>query len=345
MAKQRVEFRYYEMPAGDYILPLLGKGWEINYGNDQPNGMLHFHNFLEIGYCYHGSGRLIIADRTYQYGNDIYTVIPANIPHITISKLGNICKWEFLFIDMDNFIRNELQMSGMDTEEVIRIVNSRGTMKTKANHRPAAMLIRQIIEECREQRPHYREALKGYLRALVVAILRMDEEHQFVSQNRNYNPYVQKSIAYIEKNYADELYVRDIAEYCGLSESHFRRTFEENTNMKPVDYLNLVRVTNACRLLQKKDLSMGNVGKEVGYETVSSFNRNFKAITDMTPLQYKKQAAEQAGSHTHFKITAKPGWKVSDWADRYKEIWEELDREEANQKGQAEEQEDSDDGL
>jgi len=56
------------------------------------NGMLHFHNLLEIGYCYHGSGRLIIEDREYRYSDNMYTFIPKNVPHTTISDPGNICR-------------------------------------------------------------------------------------------------------------------------------------------------------------------------------------------------------------------------------------------------------------
>ena len=37
--KTNAEFRYYEIPAGEYILPLLGQGWEISYGSDMKVGI------------------------------------------------------------------------------------------------------------------------------------------------------------------------------------------------------------------------------------------------------------------------------------------------------------------
>ena len=46
--KPKMEFRYYQMPAGSPILALLGQKWVQNYGNDVD--YLHFHNYLEIGY-------------------------------------------------------------------------------------------------------------------------------------------------------------------------------------------------------------------------------------------------------------------------------------------------------
>lgn len=55
MAKKRkpkMELRYYKMPEGSPILALLGQKWVQNYGNDID--YLHFHNYLEIGFCYEG---------------------------------------------------------------------------------------------------------------------------------------------------------------------------------------------------------------------------------------------------------------------------------------------------
>jgi hypothetical protein len=41
--KKKMEFRYYDIPKGEYVLPKLGKGWEQEYGKGY-DGMLHFHN-------------------------------------------------------------------------------------------------------------------------------------------------------------------------------------------------------------------------------------------------------------------------------------------------------------
>ena len=49
-----MELRYYKMPEGSPILALLGQKWIQNYGNDID--YLHFHNYLEIGFCYEVRG-------------------------------------------------------------------------------------------------------------------------------------------------------------------------------------------------------------------------------------------------------------------------------------------------
>lgn len=308
--KDKIEFRYYEIPIGEYILPLLGQGWEQEYGIGY-HGMLHFHNYLEIGYCYHGTGDLHIEDRTYRYGDEMLTWLPANIPHTTNSDPGHICKWEYLFVDIDSFIRDEMSDCKILASDIIKIVNRRGTMKTRENHPTMAKLILNIVREYRDKPLYYHDSAKGYLKALVIEILRLEEEREQARRNIKLGRYVQTAIGYIEENHAEDIKISDIASFCGLSESHFRRIFEESMNMKPVDYINLVRIKNACDLIRNEDLSMNDVGIRVGYLTPSSFNRNFKRLTGMTPHQWKvEKVKKDGGGLKKYKISAKPGWEA-----------------------------------
>ena len=107
--KGRIQFRYYTIPVDEYVMAKLGKGWEQEYGLGYGE-MQHFHNYLEVGICYNGKGRLIIEDKTYRYEGGMISIIPANIPHTTISDPGHICKWEYLFIDLDEYIKANLKL-------------------------------------------------------------------------------------------------------------------------------------------------------------------------------------------------------------------------------------------
>ncbi len=305
--KKKIEFRYYEMPTGQYVLPLLGKNWEQEYGVGY-EGMLHFHNYLEIGYCYYGDGRLQIEDRVYHYGDEMFTCIPANIPHVTISKPGNICKWEFLFVDIENFIRNEFHSDRFTQDEILKIVNKRGTLKTKKNHPIIDQLILNIIRECRSEDEYYKESIKGYLYALVIEFMRLAEEREQIRRSMKMSQYLGSAIAYVDEHYMEDIKVINMAEMCCLSESHFRRVFEESMGMKPVEYINLVRIKNACRIIQEEDVSMEDVSHRVGYQTSSTFNRNFRKLLDMTPYQWKSQTQTSEGRLANYKISAQKGW-------------------------------------
>ncbi|MEE3356395.1 MAG: AraC family transcriptional regulator [Candidatus Weimeria sp.] len=306
--KKKMEFRYYDIPKGEYVLPKLGKGWEQEYGKGY-DGMLHFHNYLEIGYCYHGSGRLIIEDRVYRYTDQTFTIIPANIPHTTISDEGHICKWEFLFIDIEGFVTEEMKWEGYSVSEIIHRINSRGTMKSRENHGELGRLILAIIRECRTKGPYYKEALKGWLATLAVDILRLNQEREEARRINRVNSYIRDAIEFVGTHYVEEIHISDLAEISGLSESHFRRTFEESMNMKPVEYINMVRIDKACEMIAREDVSMEDVCYRVGYQTPSTFNRNFKSLTGMTPLQWKKGGQKKGSLLSDFHITAQKGWE------------------------------------
>lgn len=99
--KPKMEYRYYQMPGDSPILALLGEKWRQNYGRDVD--YLHFHNFLEIGFCYEGEGTLTFGEDILPFHGREFTVIPRNFPHTTDSAPGNISYWEYLFIDVEKF--------------------------------------------------------------------------------------------------------------------------------------------------------------------------------------------------------------------------------------------------
>ena len=63
--KQVAEFRYYQMPENRVLFALLGEKWRQQYGRDID--YLHFHNYLEIGYCYEGSGYMTLGQKDVSY--------------------------------------------------------------------------------------------------------------------------------------------------------------------------------------------------------------------------------------------------------------------------------------
>ena len=74
--KSKIEFRYYRMPEDIPFLALLGEKWVQYYGRDVD--YLHFHNYLEIGYCYSGTGTLVLGEENYRFTGNQFSVIPKN---------------------------------------------------------------------------------------------------------------------------------------------------------------------------------------------------------------------------------------------------------------------------
>ena len=308
--RKKLEYRYYKMPTDSYVLPLLGRGWEQEYGVEYSREYLHFHNYMEVGYCYHGDGELMIEDRSYEYKGEMFSVIPANIPHITKSSPGNICKWEFLFIDIESFIKNEIHADEFKKARMLEVLNRRGMLRETARHENLARLVLAIIRECREQEQYYKECVTGYLHAFVAEVLRLEDELERSRQTRRVNEYIRNALEYINQHYMEQIRIEDIAAASGLSESHFRRMFEEVMSMKPLDYVNMIRIYKACVLIGKEDSSMEKISYQVGFQTQSTFNRNFKKVTGTSPYQWKTKEKTYEGMMKNYQISALAGWEA-----------------------------------
>ena len=129
--KPKMEFRYYQMPAGSPILALLGQKWVQNYGNDVD--YLHFHNYLEIGFCYEGDGVMAFGEAKMRFSGREFTVIPPNYAHTTNSDLGTVSKWEYLFIDVEGFMKKFLN-NPVKAEKMIQRIYSRACLKNHSRN-------------------------------------------------------------------------------------------------------------------------------------------------------------------------------------------------------------------
>lgn len=303
---QDLEFRYYEIPTDTYLIALLGERWILNYGTDA----MHFHNYLEIGYCYYGEGSMILGDREYGYQGEVFTVIPRNFPHCTRSRNNMISRWEYLFIDVEGFLKRQYREKPAMAERIRKRVEQKAFVGTFGQDRKMAGLIAGIMEEMRGQKEFYKESVNGYLLALLTEITRAAHEDGAIQQNFEEEEdqgegRVLKAMEYIAGHYREEIRVSALAEMCHVSETHFRRIFEKITHTTPLEYVNMVRIQNACILLTETSDSVEEIREKVGFPTASTFNRNFKKLVKMSPGQWRRQ---KSGKLADYKISIYKGW-------------------------------------
>ena len=80
-----------------------------------------------------------------------------------------------------------------------------------------------------------------------------------------------------------------VAKYSPYSYSYLTKVFKELTGMTLTEYINNIKITYVKRLLRTTDKSILDISFDVGYDSVSSLNHNFKSETGLTPSQYRKQ--------------------------------------------------------
>lgn len=303
--KKTAEFRYYEIPQGEPVLALMGSKWIQVYGENIDK--MHFHNLLEIGYCHYGDGDLVIEDDQYRFDTGVVSCIPANFLHVTRSDTNVKAFWEYIYIDPEDILE-QWGKSEQEIQDIVEVISKKAFF-IKAEENPMIVtLVRAVFEEMQHSSEHYRDCVRGMVYALLFEIVRYNGREAGQILGKNNSLQLESAIEYVGKNYANNFKVADLANECHMSETHFRRVFQEKMNMTPVEYVNFVRVKKACELIDRTDISMEDVAEKVGFITPSTFNRNFRRIIGTSPYRWKKRPDNHEGKLLEYKISALKGW-------------------------------------
>ena len=93
-------------------------------------------------------------------------------------------------------------------------------------------------------------------------------------------------VNYIEKNYARNVSVKQIAEEMGYNTCYIGRYFTQKTGMSLKEYLYMYRVKKAVKLLIDGKLKIQDIAYEVGFRDISKFYQAFKKYKGTTPKGY-----------------------------------------------------------
>lgn len=110
--------------------------------------------------------------------------------------------------------------------------------------------------------------------------------------NPKLSPAVQKCCDYIEMNLTEKVRASDLAALAGYSEYYITRKFKEETGHFVNDYVKFAKIERAKALLQNTELSVLEIAEQLGFATRSYFGRSFRAVTGMSPTQFRAQRAK-----------------------------------------------------
>ena len=96
-------------------------------------------------------------------------------------------------------------------------------------------------------------------------------------------------IQYIREHIDQPISLDDAASLVHMGSKSFSRFFKKNTGKTFVQYVNEIRIGEACKRLLNSELSITDIAFDVGYNTLSNFNRRFMEIKSMTPRDYRKK--------------------------------------------------------
>lgn len=126
------------------------------------------------------------------------------------------------------------------------------------------------------------EDLKGWFDRAYVQQYNMD-----LDENSG-KALIQKSIAYMQAHYQENLTLTDISRIIGFSVSYFSYLFKQETGKNYIEYLNEIRLLAAMRDLRDTDEKIVTVAQKHGFQNLEYFSRYFKKKTGESPARWRR---------------------------------------------------------
>ena len=237
-----MELRYYDIPQNEFLIALQNQNWQNKYQTEEDG--LHFHNLLEIGLCVQGYGIMRLEEENVHFETGMLSIIPANFPHSTMPQAPEGNTWAYLFVDPEKILASVYPDDILMQQKMLENINQRAYIGKKETVPNLNRIVSAIFYEMQQKPDFYRESVRGLSLSLMMMLARLNNKlgpsTEGVRQKNGFDQ-IRPALEHIRDNFANPTKIAQIASVCHMSESHFRRLFEENMGMTPVDYLNQVR--------------------------------------------------------------------------------------------------------
>ena len=102
---------------------------------------------------------------------------------------------------------------------------------------------------------------------------------------------------YIEEHLEEEISLAKVARFAGISPNYLSEKFKEVNGVKFVDYIAHARFERARGLLPDCRLRISEIAFEVGFQSLSQFNRVFKRLSGLAPTEYRALKMREPGGN------------------------------------------------
>lgn len=255
---------------------------------------LHHHPVLEMGYCHQGNGIFIIDNQVVNYGPGDVVLIPPGVAHLAQSAVGTRSEWTFCYVNCDSLAA----MSPTDQGELVHHQMSSMHL-AKGQHDTLRDVARLLAHQVSISSTKNVSVQGGLALAMVLLATEMQQGQITVPVNTLELGPITPAIRYLGTHFHLPLDVDYLASRCCLSTVHFRRVFSRRVGLSPREYVFKLRIAMAKGMLEAEQTSILNISLAVGFTTLSSFNRQFRAVTGTSPRNWRKQHTPSPHSNVH----------------------------------------------
>jgi AraC family transcriptional regulator, arabinose operon regulatory protein len=153
---------------------------------------------------------------------------------------------------------------------------------------------RELTREFAVKGPGWEPSMRNQIYSLLLNTIRQEGKLFHSSSNLSGDPNFLRLfpvIQRIDERLGDSrLSVKELAEEVYLSETHFRRIFQDVFATSPIAYLRQRRIDRACALLRTTSLSVKEIAQRCGFNDISFFSRVFHHLAGSTPANYRRMS-------------------------------------------------------
>ena len=245
---------------------------------------LHRHKEVQICWIKKGRGTLVVQAELFAFKEEDIFVIASNKAHLFKKEHKGNIQTISLFFDLS--ARSNPLMSLPEMND-LAIYYSRLVPCNKLEHLITAE-IGQKLNAIMENSSSHKLALFIELLASLKTALSTDDHVDVVYSEKD-GDRMKMIMDYTLSNFKNNIGISDIAKEISYTPEAFCRFFKKRTRKTFIQYLNELRINEAChQIIGQQDRLMSEIAYGSGFNNVSHFNRVFKQLKQMSPLQYRR---------------------------------------------------------
>lgn len=158
------------------------------------------------------------------------------------------------------------------------------------NDRLLSLMLEQVRTELTANHSQSAMYIEGLAKTLAVHIVRnYTEPAEGKIERKSALPAMKlrRVVELMETHLDQEFSLRRLAEEAAMSEYHFTRLFKQATSLSPSQYFIRLKMAKARNLLRETDLSIIQIGMDVGYSSPSHFSQVFRRVVGVSPRDYR----------------------------------------------------------
>ena len=245
----------------------------------------HYHPEYELTYIVSGSGYRIVGNSNEHFSSGDLVLLGNNLPHTWWGKNEDGSPSEAIVIQFSSeFIEPFLRLNeGQSIKELL--AKSAKGIRFESD----SSMVENLMSLSETKELNSILSLLSLLQDLTekpTANLCADSYHNVIS--KKFETRINKVCTYIQNHYSKSISLKQVSDLVFMTESNFCKFFKKATSTTFSDYLNDLRINEACHLLLYSEDTVSKIAQECGFESLSYFNRVFLRKKQTTPSVFRK---------------------------------------------------------